>query len=285
MRQSWLPWALTGVLLVAAAFGAGFLVAGNAEPPRASVVLPESETGLAEEVARLRAEREQLEKARDSARERAESLAAEVESLANARAELRVQRDEAIAEAESAKAARAELEQRIGELQDRIGDLQDRLAATRERARTAAAEADATRVAEPRVSQSACRALSEALPPEADLPAKRPAADAFKSIEPDAEQTRTLAEGVLAYECTDYRGAYRRWLPLAQAGFPRAQFHVGALFYEGRGVDRDHALAFAWLTLARDHEISAAASLLQAVRQELDDGTLARARRILDRAG
>lgn len=288
MLRTWVPWALTGVLLVAAAFVAGLVIAGGTGGPRASVTLPESENGLAAEVERLRAARDD----QAAARERATALAAEVESLKGERADLRAKLARATERAESAEAARADLaerlgtlQDRVGALQDRIGALQDRLAATRERARTAAEAADAARVAEPRVSESACRALAAALPAEESLPSKTPGAAAFAAIDPDTDQTKTLAEGVLAYECTDYRGAYRRWLPLAQAGFPRAQFHVGALFYEGRGVDRDLVLAFAWLTLAARHDISAAEPLLEEVGETLDDKAIARAQEMLDRAG
>ena len=60
----------------------------------------------------------------------------------------------------------------------------------------------------------------------------------------------TLDAGIHAYESRDYARAYRIWRPLAENGEANAQFHLGALYFEGRGVDRNLAEARRWLRAA-----------------------------------
>ena len=60
----------------------------------------------------------------------------------------------------------------------------------------------------------------------------------------------TLDAGIRAYENRDYARAYRIWRPLAENGEASAQFHLGALYFEGRGVDRDLGAARRWLRAA-----------------------------------
>jgi TPR repeat protein len=60
----------------------------------------------------------------------------------------------------------------------------------------------------------------------------------------------TLDAGIHAYESRDYARAYRIWRPLAENGEANAQFHLGALYLEGRGVDRNLAEARRWLRAA-----------------------------------
>ncbi|RDD62760.1 hypothetical protein [Ferruginivarius sediminum] len=291
MLRGWLPWTLTALLFVAAAFATGFVIGGGGARPEARIVFTESDDGLAGELERLRDARDLHLKERDAARKRAAALKADLAALEAesengqdgevARPELQALRErlkQAVGRAETAERERAEL---AGE----VRELEAKLDAAEARAKASAEQVEATRVAQRSVSESACRALAEALPATEDLPALSPQASAFTETDPVSEQTKTLAEGVLAYECTDYRGAFRRWLPLAQAGYPRAQFHVGALFFEGRGIDRDDALALAWLSLAARHGVSAAEELAEAVRERMDEGDSVRAERMLDQEG
>ena len=90
--------------------------------------------------------------------------------------------------------------------------------------------------------------------------------------------------GVKAYQEAAYAEAFRAWLPLAQAGYPRAQFHLGALFLEGRGTDRNDALAYAWLTIARENGSQNAKPLLAQLRERMSDADMNRAERLLTRA-
>ncbi|MEM7171756.1 MAG: tetratricopeptide repeat protein [Pseudomonadota bacterium] len=56
-----------------------------------------------------------------------------------------------------------------------------------------------------------------------------------------------IAKGLDAYRNGDFEAAYVNWIPLAQQGNRRAQFYVGGLYYDGRGVAKDEAQAVEWL--------------------------------------
>lgn len=55
-----------------------------------------------------------------------------------------------------------------------------------------------------------------------------------------------FAVGVKAYEAGDYAGAVREWEPLAQAGNAAAQFNLGLLYYDGRGLPQNYSEAAKW---------------------------------------
>ncbi|MCH7864575.1 MAG: trypsin-like peptidase domain-containing protein [Proteobacteria bacterium] len=52
--------------------------------------------------------------------------------------------------------------------------------------------------------------------------------------------------GLEAYNQGDYAAALGEWKPLAEAGDAAAQFNLGRLYEEGRGVPRDGVRAFLW---------------------------------------
>ena len=52
--------------------------------------------------------------------------------------------------------------------------------------------------------------------------------------------------GWRAYQQGDFSTAMGQWEPLAQQGDPAAQFNVGVLFHDGRGVATDPSHAVAW---------------------------------------
>jgi len=55
-----------------------------------------------------------------------------------------------------------------------------------------------------------------------------------------------FAAGVAAYEKGDYLTARREWQPLADDGNAAAQFNLGLLYYDGRGVPQDFSEAARW---------------------------------------
>ena len=57
-------------------------------------------------------------------------------------------------------------------------------------------------------------------------------------------------EGLDAYEIADYERARQAWEACAEAGSARAQYGMGILNMEGRGVPRDAAAAVRWFRLA-----------------------------------
>ncbi len=62
-----------------------------------------------------------------------------------------------------------------------------------------------------------------------------------------------FAAGTAAYEKGDYATALREWEPLAKAGGSAAQFNLGLLYYDGRGVPQDFSAAARWFEQSADH--------------------------------
>ena len=85
----------------------------------------------------------------------------------------------------------------------------------------------------------------------------------------------TVAGGVAAYQSGNYTKAFDIWRPLANAGDARAWFYLGALYYEGRGVERDLTTAHTLLVKAANAGHARAAGLRDRVASELTDAQLA----------
>ncbi|MDH3739762.1 MAG: hypothetical protein OER92_11255, partial [Alphaproteobacteria bacterium] len=86
---------------------------------------------------------------------------------------------------------------------------------------------------------------------------------------PAKRYPNTVRGGVKAYNAADYRGAFEIWAPLAEAGSRSAQFHLGALYLEGRGTDLDFRQAYFWLRLAARRGDRRAAHLVPSVAENL----------------
>jgi TPR repeat protein len=80
---------------------------------------------------------------------------------------------------------------------------------------------------------------------------------------------------VLAYQAGDYARAFAVWRPLAEAGNARAQFHLGALYLEGRLGPPDPAEAYLWLARAAAGGQQAARPLRDRVAEALPPERLA----------
>ena len=61
-----------------------------------------------------------------------------------------------------------------------------------------------------------------------------------------------LEEGMDAYNAKEYVRAAALWQPLAEAGNPVAQYRMGTLYAEGRGVPQSDEKAFTWFTRAAE---------------------------------
>lgn len=59
-----------------------------------------------------------------------------------------------------------------------------------------------------------------------------------------------FATGLSAYEKGDYATALKEWEPLARDGGAAAQYNVGLLYYNGRGVPQDFKEAASWFERA-----------------------------------
>ena len=64
--------------------------------------------------------------------------------------------------------------------------------------------------------------------------------------------------GWAAYQRGDFAAAIAAWRPLAEHGMARAQFNLGVLFDEGKGVERDLARAMAWWRKAAEQNMTEA---------------------------
>ena len=71
-------------------------------------------------------------------------------------------------------------------------------------------------------------------------------------------------EGIAAYKRGDFQTAYKAFLPPARAGHADAQYGLGFLYLEGRGVKRDYAESVKWYRKA-----AAVSSLLSPPRSRL----------------
>ena len=56
-----------------------------------------------------------------------------------------------------------------------------------------------------------------------------------------------------AYDRGDYATAWHKWQPLAEQGDTDAQFNLGLLYYNGRGVPQNYAKAREWFEKAATH--------------------------------
>ncbi|HZI83518.1 MAG TPA: tetratricopeptide repeat protein [Casimicrobiaceae bacterium] len=61
-----------------------------------------------------------------------------------------------------------------------------------------------------------------------------------------------LEDGIAAYHEKDYAKAAALWQPLAEQGDATAQYSLGTLFAEGKGVAQDDATAFKWFQRAAE---------------------------------
>jgi TPR repeat protein len=69
----------------------------------------------------------------------------------------------------------------------------------------------------------------------------------------EIEAITGLEEFMEAADGTDYARAFRLALPLAEAGVPSAQNHVGGAYMDGRGIAPDFEKAVRWLIKGSDN--------------------------------
>jgi TPR repeat protein len=59
-----------------------------------------------------------------------------------------------------------------------------------------------------------------------------------------------LNSGIANFKEQNYRAAFIKLMPIAEAGNPDAQYAIGYMFYYGQGVVTDKDKAFYWMKLA-----------------------------------
>ena len=67
-----------------------------------------------------------------------------------------------------------------------------------------------------------------------------------------------LEDGIVAYHNKDYAKAVALWKPLADKGVAAAQYQLGTLYAEGRGVEQNDAIAAIWFQRAAEQGDAAA---------------------------
>ena len=143
-----------------------------------------------------------------------------------------------------------------------------------------ARDPSATSAAQPRGLQAALEELLPERLEQVDRPADRTGVDVGESAAAPAEPRRlitfngsdgTAADGVQAYRDGDFVMAERIWGALAARGDPRAQFHFGALMYEGRTTEPDLVMAHVWLSRAVDGGHLPAIELRRRVRAAMSE--------------
>lgn len=240
--------------------------------------------------------RDELHKEGEQAAKERDGLRQELEQATNY---LDAQREESAQVGRDRENERASFEQSIA-------GLRSELEATQERARAPDPKVPEPEVLEPEVagreeSSSTEAAAAETQPVTPEPPAVVSSASAKPAVtepeepkppadaEPEEPKPQSAAappppaprgpisQGIAAYRAADYRKAYALWLPPALNGSPRAQFFIGALYYEGRGVPADLVLSYMWLRAATRKDDPGAIKLLDKIRGGMSGPELAEA--------
>lgn len=163
--------------------------------------------------------------------------------------------DTVTAERDSLRRQLAETSQRLAELQAVTTDVEPAAGNANANAGNAAnRNAENPQAANLRRPQAGATQPAASLPP---LTIVRPAPDA------------TVNDGISAYEAGDYARARDIWRELAEAGSPRAQFHLGSLLYEGRVGQPDLVQAYRWLSRSVERGFGPALSMRDRVRSSM----------------
>ena len=75
-------------------------------------------------------------------------------------------------------------------------------------------------------------------------------AEGASSAKPNVEQL--FAEGVAAYDAGNYAKALASFTKVADQGYAEAQYNLGTMYMDGRGVTQDDKQAVAWYRKAAD---------------------------------
>ncbi len=94
-----------------------------------------------------------------------------------------------------------------------------------------------------------------------------------------------LGAGLSAYQAGNYESAYVTWFPLAQYGIRRAEFFIGGLLMEGRGVETDNVRAYYWLKRAATKGYPAAQPLFVELTSRMSADEMKRAEELIASGG
>ncbi|HEC74680.1 MAG TPA: hypothetical protein ENI26_09980 [Methylophaga aminisulfidivorans] len=78
-----------------------------------------------------------------------------------------------------------------------------------------------------------------------------------------------VEQGKAAYKKQDYQTAYKHWYKAASSNNAEAQWMLGIMLFNGKGVEQDSAAAYSWLTLSSQAGFSQAVTDINAIRPKL----------------
>jgi len=99
-------------------------------------------------------------------------------------------------------------------------------------------------------------------------------------ISPGLLMAADFNAGMDAYERQDYRTAFQEFSTLARAGDSNAQYMLGRMYAQGRGVVQDYVQAHKWYNLAASQGHRQAAQARDALAQRMTSEQTARAQRL-----
>jgi|SRR6056300_494473 TPR repeat protein len=88
-------------------------------------------------------------------------------------------------------------------------------------------------------------------------------------------------DGVRAYKQEDYRTAFREWRPLAEQGEARAQFNLGIMYAQGKGIGKNYLLSYVWLSLANKNGHNKAKQYIKSLVKNMSKTQITEAKRIV----
>ena len=118
-------------------------------------------------------------------------------------------------------------------------------------------------------AQKKLASLEEKLRAEGNWPPRSRHAEAKAIFTPD------FKAGVAAYEQRDYATAFRNLRPFARQGFAGAQYYLGTMYRDGKGIVQDLVMSYVWLNvgvangLSRVEERDKALARLNAAERKL----------------
>ncbi len=84
----------------------------------------------------------------------------------------------------------------------------------------------------------------------------------FLLVGPTVVKADQSDAGVAAYNEGNYHKAFKLFKPLAEQGDAQAQFHLGTMYYNGKGVPQDYREAEKWYRKGAEQEDAAAQFML-----------------------
>jgi TPR repeat protein len=96
----------------------------------------------------------------------------------------------------------------------------------------------------------------------------------------EAATSPPVAQGEATYQKGDYATALRLWLPAANEGEARAQFDMGVMHANGRGVPQDYVVAHMWFNLSAARGDASAAEHRDTLAKEMSSAQIADAQKM-----